>query len=156
MATPAASRRRWVRRESAVSRSVTLMPLSGQGSNGIQSCLGAGTRAADGAGRLILLLQDDGRIVREASPDSLLHQQTVELNQRRDRHARRPQRHAGAGGGIKHPGRHHDDLAGNHLYMNDVAAGAALHVLTPKSPFIKRVPAIVDFNHLPDMGRMTR
>src|SRR5580658_6620514 len=64
--------------------------------------------------------------------------------------------HTITSGGIKHPGRHHDDLAGNHLYMNDVAAGAALHVLTPKSPFIKRVPAIVDFNHLPDMGRMTR
>jgi hypothetical protein len=35
----------------------------------------------------------------------------------------------------------------------DVAAGAALDILAPKAAPIERVPAIMDLDLLPDMGR---
>jgi IS66 C-terminal element len=39
--------------------------------------------------------------------------------------------------------------------MNDVAAGAVLDILAPKPAPIECVPAIMDLDVLPDMGRMT-
>ena len=39
--------------------------------------------------------------------------------------------------------------------MNDVAAGAPLNILAPKAAPIECVPAIMDLDLLPDMGRMT-
>jgi uncharacterized membrane protein YhdT len=55
---------------------------------------------------------------------------------------------------IEHPfrQRHHD--AGFDLNMNYTAAWALLAVLRPQAPAIERVPAIVNFNFVPDMGRM--
>jgi hypothetical protein len=108
-----------------------------------------------GAGRFfILLLLDDG-IVPGASSETTLGQQLMQLSQRRHRNARRTQRHSSAGGRIQHPGRHHDDHAGRRLDVNDLTAGAPLSVLTANATPIKRVPPVVNFNFLPDMGRMT-
>jgi hypothetical protein len=71
--------------------------------------------AADGSagvGRLlILLLLDDGRIVQGASSETALDQQLMQLNQRRHCHARRAERHSGAGGGIQDPGCGHENHA---------------------------------------------
>jgi hypothetical protein len=39
--------------------------------------------------------------------------------------------------------------------MNDLAAGAPLDILTSNPASIQRVPAVMDLNFLPDMGRMT-
>jgi len=39
--------------------------------------------------------------------------------------------------------------------MDDTAAGALLAVMRSNSSAIKRMPAVVNFNFLPDMGRMT-
>ena len=39
--------------------------------------------------------------------------------------------------------------------MNDIAAGAPLDILAPKAAPIMCVPAIMDLDLLPDMGRMT-
>ena len=39
--------------------------------------------------------------------------------------------------------------------MNDIAAGAPLHILAPKAAPIECMPAIMDLDLLPDMGRMT-
>jgi hypothetical protein len=114
--------------------------------------------AAGGAGvgrRLILLLLDDGRIAQGVSSETALDQQVMQFNQRRYRHARRAERHSGAGGGIEHPCRHHDNHAGRHLNMNDLAAGAPLRVLAANASPIERVPSVTNFNFLPDMGRMT-
>ena len=79
----------------------------------------------------------------------------MQLNQRRYRDARRAERHSCAAGGIKHPCRHHDDDAGRYLDVNDLAAGAPLDILAPNTAPIERVPAIMDLDLLPDMGRMT-
>jgi len=39
--------------------------------------------------------------------------------------------------------------------VNDFAAGAPLDILRSKAASIQRVPAVMDLNFLPDMGRMT-
>jgi hypothetical protein len=39
--------------------------------------------------------------------------------------------------------------------MNDIAAGAPLDILAAKAATIECVPAVMDLNLLPDMGRMT-
>jgi len=39
--------------------------------------------------------------------------------------------------------------------MNDIAAGAPLDTLTAKAAPIECVPAVMDLDLLPDMGRMT-
>jgi hypothetical protein len=39
--------------------------------------------------------------------------------------------------------------------VNDIAAGAPLDILATKAAPIMCVPAIMDFDLLPDMGRMT-
>jgi hypothetical protein len=40
--------------------------------------------------------------------------------------------------------------------VNDLAVGALLAVLPPDATPVEGMPAIEDFNFLPDMGRMTR
>jgi hypothetical protein len=79
----------------------------------------------------------------------------MQLNQRGYRHARRPKPHSSAGDGIEHPCRHHDNYAGRYLDVNDLAAGAPLNILPSNAAPIECVPAIMDFDLLPDMGRMT-
>jgi hypothetical protein len=103
----------------------------------------------------MLLLLDDSRIAQEASPKTALDQQLMQLNQRRWRHARYPERHPGAHGRIQHPCRHDDDHAGRHLEVNDLTADAPLNRLPAKTAPVECVPAITDFDFLPDMGRMT-
>src|SRR5215469_8319951 len=79
----------------------------------------------------------------------------MQLSQRQYRHARRAARHCRADGRIKHPCRHNDDHAGRHLNVNDLTAGASLDILAPNATPIECVPAIMDLDLLPDMGRMT-
>jgi hypothetical protein len=79
----------------------------------------------------------------------------MQLSQRRHCNARRTQLHSGAGGGIQHPGRHHDNHAGRHLNVNDFTASAPLNVLAANATLIQRVPPVMNFNFPPDMGRMT-
>jgi hypothetical protein len=115
--------------------------------------------AADGnvgVGRfLILLLLDDDRIVQGASSETALDQKVMEVNQRGYRHARRTDRHSGAGGGIEDPRRSHNDHAGPCLEVNNGSGYALLAALAPDAAPIKGVPTIVDLDLLPDMGRMT-
>lgn len=79
----------------------------------------------------------------------------MQLSQRRHCNVRRTQLHPGAGGGIQHPGRHHDNHAGRHLNVNDFTASAPLNVLAANATLIQRVPPVMNFNFPPDMGRMT-
>ena len=79
----------------------------------------------------------------------------MQFIQRRYRDPRCAECHSGAGGGIEHPCRHHDDHAGRHFDVNDLAAGAPLNILASNPPPIEGVPPVTNFNFLPDMGRMT-
>jgi hypothetical protein len=108
----------------------------------------------DVGGLGMLLLQDDGRIVLGASPETLPVQQMVKLDQRSLRHARGPELHAGAGHRIQDPRRGHDDDARRRLEVNNRARYTLLAALAPDTTPEERVPAIVDLDLLPDMGRM--
>jgi hypothetical protein len=116
-------------------------------------CIAGGST---GTGRfLIWYLQGDGRIAPEASPKSALGQQMMQLDERRYRHAWRADLHAGARDRIQQPGCNHDDHARRHLEMDKVPRGALLAPDQPDRVPMKRMPAIMDLDVLPDMGRIT-
>jgi hypothetical protein len=79
----------------------------------------------------------------------------MQFSQGRDRHPRRPQLHPGTSEGVEHPCRYDQDVAGSHLDMNNFTGGAPLDILSSNPASIQRVPAVMDLNLLPDMGRMT-
>jgi hypothetical protein len=103
---------------------------------------------------LILLLLDDSGIAQGASPETALDEEMVQLDQRGQLSARRANHHVGARGTIQHPRRQHDDHARCRHDVNNPAVGALLTVLASNTATIERMPAIMDFNFLPDMGRM--
>jgi hypothetical protein len=84
----------------------------------------------------------------------VLDKQLMQFSQGRDRYPRHPQLHPVTSGGIEHPCRYNQDVAGQHLEMHNFSAGAPLDILTSNPPPIQSVPAVVDLNCLPDMGRM--
>ena len=151
---PAASSSRLASLAREVRRSAGVIPRSLAESNGMLSWRGAAGRSTNG-GVFTLLLLDDRRTVRGALSETVLDQQPVQFSQRRYRDPRRTQAHSGTGSGIEHPCRHDDDDAGRHFDVNDFAAGALLDILTPNAAPIQRVPAVMDLDLLPDMGRMT-
>jgi hypothetical protein len=93
---------------------------------------------------------------RAASPKSSLGQQQVQLGQRIHRRLRGAQFHVSASHCIEHPGSNYDHDAWLRLKVDYLAVGTLLAVLAPDPTSIQRMPAIKDFNFLPDMGRMTR
>ena len=131
------------------------MPQSFAESSDRLSWRGAAAADCAGVGRLgILLLQDDGRIVLGALPETLPDQQMMKLDQRCLHHARGPERHAGAGGGIQDPCRGHDDDTRRRLEVDNGAGYTLLAALASDTTPVEGVPAIVDLDLLPDMGRM--
>jgi hypothetical protein len=102
-----------------------------------------------------LLLLGVSTIVQGASPETTLDEKLMQLSQCRCGYARRAKRHSGAGGRIEHPRGHDDDHAGRRFDVNDLPASAPLRILAANAPPIKHMPAVIDFNFLPDMGRMT-
>lgn len=57
--------------------------------------------------------------------------------------------------GIYHPSRSGNDMPGRGDQMNDPAVGALFAVLAAKPTSEIRVPAVMDLDFLPNMGRMT-
>ncbi len=66
-----------------------------------------------------------------------------------------PKSHAGADAGVEHPVWQYGYDTRLDLNMDDPAAGALLAVLCPYTSAVERMPAVVNFNFPPDMGRMT-
>lgn len=93
---------------------------------------------------------------RAASPKSLLQEEHVQLVKRIQRDTRRTEFHGCADRGAEHPRGNDDDDPRTDFYVNDLAVGALLAVLPPDATPVEGMPAIEDFNFLPDMGRMTR
>ena len=114
-----------------------------------------GARGGFGRDGFIMLLRNDGRVVRGAWSETLCDEQLMQVDQRSERDARGADRHARAGGRIQHPRSHHRDHAGPCLDMDDLTGGPPLAVLTTHPLPIERMPAIVDDDLLPEMGRMT-
>jgi hypothetical protein len=71
------------------------------------------------------------------------------------RNKRRAEDHAGANAGVEHPVRKYRYDARLDLDVDDAAACASLAVMRSNSSLVERMPAVVNFNFLPDMGRMT-
>jgi len=115
--------------------------------------------AADGSagvGRFLMSLpMDDVWIVPGASSETAFDQQMMKIDQRRHCYARRADRHACAGDGVQHPGGDRRDHARHRLDVNKPTGYALLAVMPPDTAPEKRVPAVMDLNFLPDMGRMT-
>jgi hypothetical protein len=93
----------------------------------------------------------DSKRLRGMNPSE---RRTAQVNQRRHRHARRADRHCGAGDGIQHPGRNHRNHAGCRLEIDIAAGEALLAAVLPDTTPIQRMPTIVDLDLWPDMGRM--
>ena len=70
------------------------------------------------------------------------------------RDPRRPKGHAGAYAGIQHPIRQRRYDTWLNLNMNDSTRGALLAVMCVGTSTVEGMPAIVNFNFTPDMGRM--
>lgn len=117
----------------------------------------AGTRLRRcGLGELVILLLAIGVMdTGGASPKAALRQQLMQFGQGGDRRAWSTKAHAGARGCVEHPCCHHDDGARTHLNVNNLARRSLLAVLTSHTTAVQRVPAVEDFDLLPDMGRMT-
>ena len=106
-------------------------------------------------GFAMMLLLGDVRTAPGASPGTTLDQQLAEVSERCHRHARRAEFHPGAGDRVEHPSRDDRDHAGRHLDVHEAAGEAILAVVPPDAPPVQRMPAVVNHNLLPDMGRMT-
>jgi len=109
-----------------------------------------------GAGRFrILLSLDDSVVVPGASSEPAFNQQMMKLEQRRYRHTRRADRcHTGAGDRVQHPCGDRREHAGHCLNVNHLPGDALFAVVSPDAVPIERVPPVMNFDFLPDMGRM--
>jgi hypothetical protein len=97
----------------------------------------------------------DGRRVSETRPpESKGSQQPIKFSQAADVDPWRAKRHRRANAGIKHPGRDDDRYARFGLNNGNVSARAPLGVELPDLAAMQRVPTVMDFNILVDMGRM--
>jgi hypothetical protein len=63
--------------------------------------------------------------------------------------------HAGAGDRIQHPRSYDCNYARSHLNVDNVAVRPTLAILPSDAPPMKRMPAVVDNDFKPDLGRMT-
>ena len=106
-------------------------------------------------GFAMMLLLGDVRTAPGASPGTTLDQQTVQVGERRHRHTRRAELHPGTGDRVEHPRRDDRDHAGRHLDVHEATGETILAVVPPDAPPVQRMPAVMNHDLLPDMGRMT-
>jgi len=88
------------------------------------------------------------------SPESEGSQQPIEIGQSGNVDCRRAKGHCRADRGIKHPGGNDDRFARFGLNDGNLSARAPFGVQLPDLAAMQRVPAVIDFNVLVDMGRM--
>ena len=79
----------------------------------------------------------------------------MQVNQDIRRDKWRPDLHQRANTGVEHPLREYCYDARFDLNVDDASAGALLAVVGSNTPSEKRMPWIVNYDFLPDMGRMT-
>ena len=106
-------------------------------------------------GFAMMLLLGDVRTAPGASPGTTLDQQLVEVTQGCHRHARRAELHPGAGNRVEHPRHDNRDYPGRHLDVHEATGETILAIVPPDTPPVQRMPAVVNHDLLPDMGRMT-
>lgn len=82
-------------------------------------------------------------------------QQFMQIDEGAYRRARRTQFQACTRSSVEHPRRHHQDYPRSDLDVNNITCRSLFAVLPSKTTPIERMPAVEDFDFLPDMGRMT-
>jgi len=127
-----------------VLRSADLSPLSSNESNTMQSWRGGLNPTIGFSAFLMAILLDDVRVVQEASPESVFHQQPMEIAKRLRGHVGRPDLHRRTSRRVKHPCRHDNRSARFPFNDENVSAGAPLTVKTTHAPSVKRMPSVVD------------
>jgi hypothetical protein len=142
--TPAACVRRRANREITVLRSAGLSPLSSNESNAMQSWRGGLSPTIGFSAFLMAILLDDVCVVWEASPESVFHQQPIEIPKRFRRHVGRPNLHRRTSRRVKHPCRHDNRSARFPFNDENVSPGAPLTVKVTHAPSVERMPSVVD------------
>jgi hypothetical protein len=104
---------------------------------------------------LIACLLNDAIVVREASPESSRHQQSVEITKRLHGDPRRADRHIRANDRIEHPCRDDNRRARFSFHKDNLGSGALLRIEAAHRSAMERMPAIVDRYFMPDTGRIT-
>jgi hypothetical protein len=79
----------------------------------------------------------------------------MQVAQRIRRDLRSPERHDGAHPGVEHPRRKRCYDARFDLDVYDAAASALLAILSSHTSAVEGMPRVMNYNFLPDMGRMT-
>lgn len=82
-------------------------------------------------------------------------QQFMQIDEGGHRRSGGTQFHACTGGSVEHPRRHDQDYARCDLDVHNITCRSLFAVLPSKTTTIERMPAVEDFDFLPDMGRMT-
>jgi hypothetical protein len=118
------------------------MPRNRVESSGISNCVGAdGLILGSGIG----LLLSSGTVAGAASTQTAPLQKVIEIRERRDGCAWRPDLHGGASRGIQHPFGHNRENARQHLNVHEPAGLAAINPLDPDATPKQRMPAVVDY-----------
>jgi hypothetical protein len=102
-----------------------------------------------------LRLLDDGRIIAGASPKSARQEQTMQVTQDSQGNPWSSQCHRGADAGVKHPRWQSCYDTCFDLDMDYASTGPLFAVVDPDATTMVGMPAVVNYNFLPDMGRMT-
>jgi hypothetical protein len=102
------------------------------------------------------LLLDDDRVVRGASPISSLAEESMQFGERVRRYPADADLHACARDRIEHPRRHNRDDAGLRFDLHEPPGDTLLTAAEANATPVEGMPAIMDHDFLPDMGRMTR
>jgi hypothetical protein len=103
----------------------------------------------------IACLLDNCCVIRKDLPESVILEYPIEVRQRLQRYLRLSERHRGTGRAVEHPPFHGRRYSGFVLDNDDFRSAALLAVVASDMPTIKRMPAVMDLDFFPDMGRMS-
>lgn len=101
-----------------------------------------------------MLLPRDLKVAGRASPKSAVHEKCMQVPQGAYGNARFAKFHACAESGISHPGRQRRDYAWSNFNMQYITLTTASLLVQSQTTTIVWMPSIMDFDLLPDMGRM--
>ena len=136
-------------------RSGGLRPRNFTESSARLSWRGAGAGAGPVLGLSISLLLDDDRVVWGASPISALAEESMQFDERVHRYPAQADLHARARDRIEHPRCDNRDDAGLRFDMHEPPGATLLTAAQANATPVERMPAVMDDDVLPDMGRMT-
>lgn len=130
-------------------RSATLIPLNSIESNAMLSCRGALNFTIGWDAFRIVSLLDDVRVVWEASPESVFHQQQMKIDKRLRRNVSGTDRHRRANRRVKHPCRHDNRRARFSFDDDDIGSRTLLTIKAANRSPVKCVPSVVNLDFLP-------